>query len=57
MAGPESVMDDLVEHVSMNYGGSMPTDNMRSHISHPTSSHRRRGQEEAADPRKWSRGY
>lgn len=67
MAGPDLVIDDLVEHSSMGYGGSMRTAEIftskhspevaRSHPSQSTSSHRRRNQEEAVDPRKWSRGY
>jgi hypothetical protein len=70
IAGPDIVIDDLVEHPSMGYGGSMATAEIaytskhspevsRSHPSQSTSAHRRRNQDEVIDPRKqWSRsGY
>jgi hypothetical protein len=69
VAGQDSLIDDLIEHTSMGYGGSMPVtespytsrhppDASRPHASQSASSHRRRSQEEAIDPRKWTRsGY
>ena len=66
IAGQDNVIDDLVEHPSLGYGGSMSTaeipytskhspETSRSHPSQSASSHRRRNQEEI----KWSRagGY
>ena len=67
MANQDNVMDDLVEHSSMTYGGPMVSNEMayaQKHSPDASRSHhsasRRRNQEEAVDPRnlKWSsRGY